>query len=257
MATFLNTTKTNYYLEELIKNAQERLVLISPYLQLNSRIKELIEDKNRLKVDIRIVFGKQDLKPDVKQWLDNLDYVRVSYCKNMHAKCYLSERECIITSLNLYEFSQVNNNEMGVHLTPEKDRACFDDAYQEAIRLIRISKDATCNKSAARARSSKSNNGQASSKAHAVHPRPKAKKTHTTPNQGKVKKVPTYKLAKQLDISYQQLLGKLVEMGYLHHCANNRAHSLTAFGQSVGGEVRQNKERTTYFLWPTNLARLA
>ncbi len=30
MAKFLNTSATNFFLEELIKNAKERLILISP-----------------------------------------------------------------------------------------------------------------------------------------------------------------------------------------------------------------------------------
>ena len=54
MAKFLNTSATTYYLEELIKQAKERLWLISPYLKFNDRIKELLEDKNRMKIDIRI-----------------------------------------------------------------------------------------------------------------------------------------------------------------------------------------------------------
>ena len=58
MAKFLNTSGTTYYLEELIKNAQERLYLISPYLKLNDRVKELLEDKDRMKIDVRIVYGK-------------------------------------------------------------------------------------------------------------------------------------------------------------------------------------------------------
>lgn len=55
MAKFLNTSGTTYYLEGLIKNAQERLYLISPYLKLNDRVKELLEDKDRMKIDVRIV----------------------------------------------------------------------------------------------------------------------------------------------------------------------------------------------------------
>ena len=55
MAKFLNTSGTTYYLEELIKNAQERLYLISPYLKLNDRVKKLLEDKDCMKIDVRIV----------------------------------------------------------------------------------------------------------------------------------------------------------------------------------------------------------
>lgn len=139
MAKFLNTSATNFFLEELIKNAKERLILISPYLRLNDRIKELLEDKDRLKIDIRIVYGKSDLHPDEIKWMQKLDFVRLSFCKNLHAKCYLNESECIISSLNLYEFSQINNNEMGILIRKYEDQDVFKDAYEEAQRIIRIS----------------------------------------------------------------------------------------------------------------------
>lgn len=87
MAKFLNTSATNYFLEEMIKEATDRLILISPYLKLNDRMKELLSDKNRLKIDVRIVYGKSELHPDEISWLRELTYVRTSFCKNLHAKC--------------------------------------------------------------------------------------------------------------------------------------------------------------------------
>jgi phosphatidylserine/phosphatidylglycerophosphate/cardiolipin synthase-like enzyme len=53
----------NYHVEQTIANAEERIILISPYLKLSARIKALIEDKNRMKVDIRIIYGKSELNP--------------------------------------------------------------------------------------------------------------------------------------------------------------------------------------------------
>src|SRR5690554_6609756 len=139
MAKFLNTSATNYFLEELIKDAKDRLILISPYLKLNDRVKELLADKNRLKIDVRIVYGKSELQPAEISWLREQTYIRTSFCKNLHAKCYLNEELCIITSLNLYEFSQVNNNEMGILIRREEDPDLYRDAYEEAQRIIRIS----------------------------------------------------------------------------------------------------------------------
>ncbi len=40
MAKFLNSSGTTYHLEELIKNASDRLIIISPYLKLNDRISQ-------------------------------------------------------------------------------------------------------------------------------------------------------------------------------------------------------------------------
>ena len=96
MVQVLNTTGLNYQLEKTITEAEERIILISPYLKLSNRIKELIEDKNRLKVDIRIVYGKSELNFKEYEWLTNLPFVRLSFCKNLHAKLYANENQCIV-----------------------------------------------------------------------------------------------------------------------------------------------------------------
>lgn len=80
MAKFLNTSATTYHLEELIKNASERLILISPFLRFNDRMRELLEDKNRLKIDIRIIYGKNELQLEEISWLKTLDFVRLRDC---------------------------------------------------------------------------------------------------------------------------------------------------------------------------------
>ena len=121
MAKFLTTTGISYRLEEIIKTAEERLVLISPFLRVNERIKELLEDKDRLKMDVRVIYGKNQLQPEENNWLESMASIRTSYCKNLHAKCYLNENEALLTSMNLYEFSQVNNNEMGILISREEE----------------------------------------------------------------------------------------------------------------------------------------
>src|SRR3989339_679158 len=95
MAKFLNSTGISYHLENLIKNANERLFLISPYLKFNPRIKQLLDERNRLRLDIRIIYGKVDLQTEESNWLKSLDSIKVLFCKNLHAKCYLSENDSI------------------------------------------------------------------------------------------------------------------------------------------------------------------
>ena len=141
MAEFLTTTGVSYRLEEIIKSAEERLVIISPYLRVNERIRELLEDKDRLKIDVRIVYGKNELQPEENNWLESMNSVRTSFCKNLHAKCYLNEAEALLTSMNLYEFSQVNNNEMGMLISRESEPQLYDEILQESMRIVRISEE--------------------------------------------------------------------------------------------------------------------
>ncbi|MDO4705795.1 MAG: phospholipase D family protein [Comamonadaceae bacterium] len=234
MAKFLNTSATNYFLEELIKNARERVILISPFLKLNDRIKELLADKNRLKIDVRIVYGKSELQPEEIAWLNALTYVRTSFCKNLHAKCYLNEENCIVTSLNLYEFSQVNNNEMGVLFRKSEDHELYRDAYEEAQRIIRISEEVRISMERVPAHEADAGGG--------------AEDEEETASS----KLTSSRLAAKHKLKTAQLLDRLVQSGHLE--IKGDKHHLTEKGKQAGGEFKFSKKFGAYFLWPEDLA---
>lgn len=141
MAKFFGTMGINHRLEELIKGAQERLILISPYLKLNARMKQLLEDKDRAKININVIYGKNELQPDEDKWLKSMKSIRTTFCQHLHAKCYISETQALITSMNLYEFSQVNNEEMGIWVTRSDDPELYAEIHADALRLVRFSQD--------------------------------------------------------------------------------------------------------------------
>jgi len=233
MARFLNTSATNYFLEELIKTAQDRLILISPFLKLNDRIKELLEDKNRLKIDVRIIYGKNELQNDEISWLSELTFIRTSFCKNLHAKCYLNEENCIITSLNLYEFSQVNNNEMGVAVSRTEDSVLYKEAYEEAQRIIRISDEVRISLEKVVSDSEKKNKKSSGVK----------KENYS--------KLTTSKLAKKLSKTTEKLTEELLSKGYLE--VKNEKEELTEKGKQAGGESKKGRFGS-YFLWNEDLS---
>jgi len=141
MAKFLNTTGVSYHLEELIKNTKDRLILISPYLQFHKRVKNHLENLNVQKRDIRIIYRENKLQVEESNWLESQIGIRTSLCNTLHAKCYLNENEAIVTSMNLYSFSQQNNDEMGIYVTKEKDADLYNDIYNEVQRLLTISEE--------------------------------------------------------------------------------------------------------------------
>jgi len=235
VAKFLNTSATNYFLEELIKDARDRLILISPYLKLNDRVKELLADKNRLKIDVRMVYGKSELQPAEISWLREQTYIRTSFCKNLHAKCYLNEELCIVTSLNLYEFSQVNNNEMGILIRRSEDAELYRDAYEEAQRIIRISDEVRISLERVAA---------------SEEPTDAAEQDAGQDDAADAGKLSSSKLARVLGMKTDELLDRLVDKGYLE--LKDGEHSLTDAGMAAGGESRKNRYRS-YLVWPESL----
>lgn len=133
MAKFINTRKAVSEIEDLIRNAGEKLILVSPYLKLSKDFKELLTYRNSKDKITTVIFGKQELNPDEMKFLQGLQFVILKYNEDLHAKCYVNDDKMVITSLNLYEFSMANNKEMGVLIDKHDpaDTQLFEDAYKE------------------------------------------------------------------------------------------------------------------------------
>ena len=155
MAKFLDKEKAVSALKDLIRNAGERLILVSPYLKLSKDFKELLTYRNSKDKITTVVFGNQELNPDEMKFLQGLRFVILKYNENMHSKCYLNDDKMIITSLNLYEFSMANNKEMGVHIDKNEqvDLELYNEAYKEVDFIIHTSQSFDINESKAQDRS--------------------------------------------------------------------------------------------------------
>jgi len=147
MAEFLTTNGTSFHIENIIIEAKSKLVLVSPYLQLSKTLYERLKDATNKKVIITIIYGKDDLKPNERNSLAVLENIELFYFENLHAKCYFNESKMVITSMNMYEFSEKNNREMGVLIDKGKDSELFDKAVNETISIIQSAEQITLKKS--------------------------------------------------------------------------------------------------------------
>lgn len=121
MPKFLTGTALNLALEKLFEEAEETLILISPYIKLHPRFISILKTKLELdKLEITIVFGKNEtdksksLTESDFEFLKTFRNIRILYEPNLHAKYYANESSALITSMNLYSYSQDRNIEAGV-----------------------------------------------------------------------------------------------------------------------------------------------
>jgi len=231
MAKFLRTTGINYVLEEIVTTAKERVLLVSPYLQLNARIREVLSDGYRPDVDVRIIYGKRELDAPERQWLNGAPHIRTSFCQNLHAKCYLNENLCVITSLNLHLFSQQNNNEMGVMIKRSTDHQLFADVSAEVERLLRISEPTHQDRE------------------NLILEAPKA--ARITDDLPEYTELTTARLAAKHGVKTRVLLDKLIGQGFVY--VKDGQKRLTDAGKSVGGQEKFSPTNGQFLLWPANL----
>jgi hypothetical protein len=139
MAEFLTTHATAYNIENIILNSKEKLVLVSPYLQISKTFMDRLNDADERGTKILVIYGKDELKPGESDQLNKLKHLTLLFCENLHAKCYFNEDTMVITSMNMYEFSEKTNREMGVLINRVSDANVYMNAVKEIQSIERAS----------------------------------------------------------------------------------------------------------------------
>ena len=120
MNTVIRDSFINSHLLELIGRSEKYLVLVSPYLKLWGHLETQIENSVKRGVDVQLWY-RSDQENKYKKTYDKLSKmgVKVDKIDTLHSKLYLSEKEGLMTSMNLLDFSKSNSREIGI-LTDER-----------------------------------------------------------------------------------------------------------------------------------------
>lgn len=86
--------------------------------------------KNTEKKNIQLTIISRsgvDMPPDTSAFLKDLSHAKKKLCDNLHAKCFLNEKQGLITTMNLHEHSQTHNWEMGINFFKQVDPDLFTE----------------------------------------------------------------------------------------------------------------------------------
>ena len=140
MVAFLNKDDAYSQIVRIVSKAVNELVLITPFIKIPDDLLERLKDMDKNGVKTTVVCREKDLKSDEKSELKKLKYLDLRFDEDLHAKCFYNEESMVITSLNLYEHSQLRNREMGILLTIKDDPEVFKEALSEAEFIARRAK---------------------------------------------------------------------------------------------------------------------
>jgi len=134
MAKFLNGPGVQSTLIDIINNSEKNLWIISPYLKIPIQTKNYLKSVDKRNVNIVMICRKDENKYHSDQdriFLNGLNHLDLRHCENLHTKCYLNDKEGLITSMNLHEHSQTHNWEMGIYFSKKGDPVIWHDVIKE------------------------------------------------------------------------------------------------------------------------------
>ncbi|WP_051203206.1 hypothetical protein [Hugenholtzia roseola] len=121
MPKFLTGTQLNEKIGDIMKEAEKRLLLVSPYIRLHPHYRKLLQVKLiNPHLQLIILFGKngkdfsRNISPQDIDFFRQFTNIEMRFDARLHAKYYANEKEAILTSMDLYDYSQENHIEAGV-----------------------------------------------------------------------------------------------------------------------------------------------
>lgn len=151
MAKFITGAELEKAIYDIIWEAKNTLLIVSPFIKLDDYFKKLFDKHlNNPKLHIVIVFGKNETEVSKSLSAEDFDYfkqfmnISVIYVPKLHAKYYGNEKKGVVTSINLHNYSFKNNIEFGVYseinvlnnitnsLTSSTDQEAWNTCHQIA-----------------------------------------------------------------------------------------------------------------------------
>ena len=133
---FLTTKGIAASVENIIRNARNFIVLVSPFVKVDRTYIERLLEAERKGIDIKIVFGKEEISKLEQDKFANFNRLRLYFLENLHAKCYINDSSAIITSMNLYGYSEGYNREMGIEIRKYDNLKLYEDIKNEVNSIV-------------------------------------------------------------------------------------------------------------------------
>lgn len=104
---------------DLVAEAEDEIIIVSPYVDPTENLLRDLRRKAAGEVSVELVFRLDKLEEyRTKKWLAELldSQVQLGTVDLLHSKLYFSEREAILTSMNLLNSSKDKSHEVGINV---------------------------------------------------------------------------------------------------------------------------------------------
>ena len=125
---------------DVIYQASESLVIVSPYVNFNNWRQMADALKHALKRGVKIDFFVRNDPDNANSW-EQVEQLGVTphLVENLHAKFYYNERTGVISSMNLLSFSNSNSIEIGCKLETNEELGELKNFVNDFLLINKVS----------------------------------------------------------------------------------------------------------------------
>ena len=141
---FLTGKPLSDTISDTLFKAEKELIIISPYIQISSYLRENIFKRHLNNPKLHIIIGFKNYKDDNifgfrgsgLEYFLNFPNLTLVYIPQLNAKYYANERQSIITSMSLSSYPIVNSIDLGVFINKKSNLIVKDSLYETSKNTI-------------------------------------------------------------------------------------------------------------------------
>lgn len=136
MAKFLATNGVGYLTEGILMSAQKSLTLVMSSLKLTNLFLEHMKEADGRGVEIKIVFGQNELTASQQQVFVGLPNVTLYQLDTVQARCCFNESLILLSSMNSTDFEDKESKHMGMLIERQNDEVLYKEVIQETYAML-------------------------------------------------------------------------------------------------------------------------
>lgn len=129
----VNPNEIGAKISTLVAEATEKVILVSPYVSIHEWKKICINLEKAISKGIKVELYYRELNSDNKNKLEELG-ISLFEVKGLHTKLYFNDNRVIVSSMNLYEYSDLNSIDLAINY---EDPTEYDSLYSYFEKYIK------------------------------------------------------------------------------------------------------------------------
>jgi hypothetical protein len=132
----INPNEIGSKISTLIAESQQKFIAISPYIDISDWKKILINLNHAKKRGVKVEFYFRELREKDYKNLNRLG-VSLFRIKGLHTKMFMNDSTAIVTSMNLYEYSDLHSIDIAMQFSIQKE---YNELYYYFNKYIKSKK---------------------------------------------------------------------------------------------------------------------
>ena len=91
MSKLVSTIGSSHKIEQVISEAREFIVIVTPYLKITKSLLSRLFQADKRGVKILLIYGKNEISKEQSLKLKSFQNINIYFLKDLHAKCYINE----------------------------------------------------------------------------------------------------------------------------------------------------------------------